>query len=107
MLSVSCNNIGFILRIIATLVFYIRIIIPVLLIVLIIFDFVKVITGSADEKAKSEATSKAVKRIIYAVIVFLVPVVINFIFKTIENYAPRDNNGTPTSWVSCWTQYYK
>lgn len=107
MLDVSCNDMGFILRIVATIVFYMRIIVPILLIVLVVFDFAKVVTGSADDKAKSEAVNKAVKRIIYAVIVFLVPTIINFIFKTIEKSAPKDGNGTSTSWVSCWTQYYK
>lgn len=107
MLDVNCSNIGFLLRIIAEILFYVRIIVPILLIVLVIFDLVKVVVGGADEKTKKEATDKIVKRLIYAVIVFLVPMLINFIFKTIEKYGPKDGNGTSTSWVSCWTEVYK
>ena len=107
MLNVSCNNIGFLLRIIAEILFYVRIVVPILLVVLVIFDLVKVVVGGADDKAKKEATNKIVKRLIYAVIVFLVPTLLNFIFKTIEKYGPNDGNGTSTSWVSCWTEVYK
>ena len=107
MLDVNCNDLGFLLRIIATILFYVRIIVPILLIILIILDFAKVVTGSADEKAKSEALNKAGKRLLYAVIVFLVPTLVNLIFKTVEKNAPSDNNGTAMTWASCWTQYYK
>ena len=107
MLAVDCENMGFIFRIVVKLLFYIRIIVPILLIVLIVFDLAKVVTGSADDKAKSEAVSKAGKRLIYAVLVFLIPTVINFIFKTIERYEPKDGNGTSTSWISCWNYYNK
>ena len=64
--------------------------------------------ADADDKAKTEATNKAVKRIIYALLVFLIPTIISFIFKTIENYSSKDSNisTTPTSWVSCWNYFY-
>lgn len=105
MLSVNCNSIGFLLGILAKILFYVRIIVPILLIVMVVFDLVKVVVGQADDKAKKEATSKIVKRIVYAAIIFLVPTLINFIFLTIEKYGTRD--GTATDWIGCWTQYYK
>ncbi len=108
MLAVSCEDMGFLIRILAKLVYYLRIIIPILLIILIVFDLFKVMVGNADDKAKSEAINKAVKRFLYAVIIFLIPVLVNLIFKQVGEYAPDDNNinTTPTSWVSCWTYYY-
>ena len=107
MVANQCTKMGFILRILAELFYYVRIIVPILLIILVVFDLVKVIVGQADEKAKNEATNKIVKRLIYAILVFLVPTLINLIFITIEKYGPTDSNGTPTGWVTCWTQYYK
>ena len=107
MLDVNCGDLGFLLRIVAKVLFYVRIIVPILLIVLIVFDFAKVVTGDADEKAKNEAINKAVKRMIYAVIIFLVPTAVNLIFNVVDKNAPRDNNGSATSWVSCWKEYYK
>ena len=101
-----CERAGFILRILAQLLFYVRLIIPILLIVMVIFDVVKVVVGQADEKAKKEATDKIVKRLIYAIIIFLVPTLINFGFKLIEKSIVKDGSSA-TNWVSCWTQYYK
>ena len=100
------NNMGFIFRILAKLVYYIRIIIPIILIVLIAFDLVKVVTGAADDKAKKEAANKAVKRLIYAIIVFLVPSIITLVFRKIGELSPKDSNGTPSTWIGCWNYYY-
>lgn len=100
-----CGKMGFILRILAEAFYYIKIVVPIILIIMIIFDLAKVAVGQADDKTKKEATSKIVKRVIYAAIVFLVPTVVNLIFRTIENVSL--NNGSATSWVSCWTRYYK
>lgn len=105
MLSSHCDKMGFLLRILAELFFYIRIIIPILLIVLVVFDLAKVVVGQADEKAKSEATNKIVKRIVYAIIIFLVPTLITYIFRIVEKNITND--GAATSWISCWTEVYK
>ena len=108
MILVDCiNEMGFIIRILAKLVYYIRIIVPILLIIFVIYDFAKVIVGNALEKDKKEAINKVVKRLIYAIIVFLVPTIINLIFTKIEQISPtKDSNGNATSWVSCWNYYY-
>lgn len=101
MLLYDCSSIEFILLIVAKVLYYVKIIIPVILIVLIVFDLSKVLVGNADEKEKREATSKAVKRIIYAIIIFLVPTIVTFLFNMISKSAIK--NGTPTSWVGCWS----
>ena len=104
-----CEKAGFILRIVAQLFFYIRIIVPILLIVMVIFDLVKVVVGQADEKAKKEATGKIVKRLAYAVLVFLVPTLINLVFRFMEESLVKGGKegSTATHWISCWTRYYK
>ena len=109
MLTDVCQDAGFILRIIVNLIKYAHIIIPILLILLITFDLFKVLTGPTDEKSKSEAFSKAVKRLIYAIIVFFVPTIINFVFKTVDRFTDDNSNATTTtatSWISCWTEMY-
>ena len=107
MLEVVCKDMEFILLILTKLVKYMHYIIPILLIVLIVFDLLKVLTGNADDKAKSEAFSKAVKRMIYAVLVFLVPTILMIVFRKVEQVtSPRDKYGSPTSWIGCWNSYY-
>lgn len=108
MIAFDCvGNLGFIMRILVALLKYVKIIVPIILIVMIIVDLAKVIVSNVDEKAKKEASSKAVKRLMYAVIVFLIPTVINFIFRSLDRYVTNDNKGTPTSWISCWNYYNK
>lgn len=101
MILYDCNNIEFILLIIAKILYYVKIIIPILLIVLIIFDLVKVVAGNADEKTKKDAVNNAVKRVIYAVIVFLIPTIVTFVFNSIAKSAIED--GKATRWVGCWS----
>ena len=108
MFLVNCiNDLGFIMRILVKVVYYVRILVPIILILFVVFDFAKVVTGNADEKTKKEATNKAVKRMLYAAIVFLIPLAVDLIFKRIDPYSPDKNNGTPTTWISCWNYYNK
>ncbi len=106
-LSDFCTDSAFILRIVVKIVKAVQWIIPILLIVLITFDLLKVVTGQADDKAKKEALNKAVKRMIYAVIVFLIPIIVTFIFNQIAPYTSDTNSNTDsTSWLSCWNMFY-
>lgn len=107
LISENCEKMGFILRIVTKLVYYLGIIIPILLIVLITYDLAKVMVSNVDEKVKKDASNKAVKRFIYAIIIFLIPTIFKFIFRTLDDYIkPDDKTGTNTSsWVSCWNYY--
>jgi len=109
MIADVCNEASFILRIVVKLVKYMHIIIPIILIVMISFDLFKVFVGQADEKAKKEASNKAAKRLIYAMIVFFVPTIINFVFKKIDSATSNQTNAistTSTSWIHCWNVEY-
>ncbi len=111
LISNLCNDAGFILGIIAQLVKIIRWVVPILLIVLISFDLFKTLAGQVDEKAKKEAFGKITKRLLYAVIIFLVPTIVNMVLLKIAPLS-RDNNGnvkvntTSTSYLECWNYYY-
>ena len=63
---------------ISEVVNYIRIGVPILLIVLSIIDFAGVV-GSDDENAMKVATSRVAKRFIAAALVFFVPLIISLI----------------------------
>lgn len=109
MLVNICEDASFILRIVVKLVKVVQLLIPILLIVLVSLDIFKTIAGQVDDKAKKEMSDKIVKRIIYAVIIFLIPVIVNFVFKKIDPLT-EDSNGAittdSTSWISCWNMYY-
>lgn len=69
-------------QIIGYIIFIIKIVIPLILIILGSIDFAKGIMGG--EKANKETISAFVRRIIAAVIVFLIPTVLNFIIGLID-----------------------
>lgn len=105
MLIDICNDASFVLRIVVKIVKVVQLLIPILLIVLVSFDLFKTVTGQVDDKAKKEMSEKIVKRVIYAVIVFLVPIIVQIIFEKID---PLTNGDTgATNWISCWNQYYR
>lgn len=109
MLVNVCNDAAFILRVVVKIVKIVQLLIPILLIVLVTFDIFKAVAGQADDKAKKEMSEKLVKRIIYAVIIFLIPVIVDIVFRRLD---PLTNSNHPaistdsTSWISCWNQYY-
>ena len=107
--SQICQDTGFIMGILVKAIQIIRFAIPILLIVLIIFDLFKIVAGSADDKAKKTAFDTIVKRVLYAVIIFLVPSIINFILVRIEPLSVDSNGnitGNSTSYLGCWNYYY-
>ena len=70
-----------VLRIIRWVVNIICFAVPIILIVLCILDIAKIVTaGNIDDKLKKEVTGRITTRIIFAVIIFLVPTIIGIIF---------------------------
>ena len=63
---------------------WIRTLVPIAIIVLGTFDLLSaVVSGSEDNIKKSQ--SRFIKRIIMGLLIFLVPVIVNFILSTINN----------------------
>ena len=94
--------IGFVVRAIC-------IAIPIILIVLIILDLAKIVTaGNAnDEKVKKEVTGKVVTRLIFAVLIFLVPTIIRLVFGLLplpDGKSDVDMKGETATWKDCWDQ---
>ena len=109
LVSVMCQDAGFIIGTIIKVVRIVQWAIPMLLIVLITFDLFKAMTGQLDDKAKKDALNKSVKRILYAVIVFLVPTLVNIVLLKIAPISVDETGNlenTSTSYLECWNYYY-
>ena len=96
-----CGNLMPILRIVAYLLKILQWLIPVILIILITFDFVKAMMSS-DEKVMEKAKGTVGKRIVYAVIVFVVPFVIRLLFNTLSSSLNASDLNGATSWIKCF-----
>ena len=76
--------------------------IPIILIVLCIFDIAKIVTaGNIDDKLKKEVTSKVVTRLIFAVLIFLVPTIVRLVFGILP-LPDNANTGEGATWRDCW-----
>ena len=99
-----CCNMQPFLKVINVLFTFVMISIPIILIVLGTVDMFKAITSS-DEKAVKEARGSLIKRVIYAVLIFLVPFIVRLVLQfTEEVFLKNDDSSleSPTSWVGCW-----
>ena len=76
--------------------------IPIILIVLCILDIAKIVTaGNIDDKLKKEVTGRITTRIIFAVIIFLVPTIVGIIFQFIP-VSGKDVTLDGVTWRDCW-----
>lgn len=76
------------------------IVIPIALIAFAIFDLGKAVIAS-DEKEVKAAQSRLIKRLIYGVVIFLVPFIVTLVMNLVAIGA--DQSETPTtSWATCW-----
>ena len=79
--------------------------IPLVLIVLCTIDMFKAM-ASGDEKKTKEVQSVSIRRLIYAVVAFLIPFIIDLVFGFIGNVVADDSAETAqTTWqdfFTCW-----
>ena len=103
-LSPLWNVVGFIVK-------AIWIGIPILLIVLGMIDLGKAVIASKEDEVK-KATKAFGKRFIYAVAVFLVVWLVQFVLSTVSNVAGTNASGDQVvnygeGWKACWKQIVK
>ena len=80
----------------------IKIIVPVLLVVFGMIDLMKAVMSN-DEKEMKGAQTKLIKRVIYAVAVFLVVSIVQILFTALGNTANSDVDGNNISGcISCF-----
>ena len=71
------------------------------LIVLLVIDIGKAVMASKEDEIKS-AQKMAIKRIIYAVVVFLIPWIVNLAFGLLDNTSTGDASSNSKSALSCY-----
>ena len=79
--------------------------IPIILIVLSILDIAKIVTaGNIDDKLKKEVTGKITTRLIFAVIIFLVPTIVQLIFRfvPVKDVTINGDDNVKVTWSDCW-----
>ena len=101
-LDVSCSNLSFILNIVKYLIKIIQFVVPFFLIALVIFDLLKGIIAG-DEKSSKETTNKIGKRLLYAVLLFLIPILVRYVFRAIDKVGVEGygTDNSATSWMTC------
>lgn len=93
----ACGGLLPIVKVIVAVIKLIMIIIPVALIIYGTIDLGKAVIAS-DEKEVKAAQSRLIKRIIYAALIFFVPMLIGVVM----NLVSAGGEGDTTSWENCW-----
>ena len=102
--SVCNGDFVAILRIIRWVVNIICFAVPIILIVLSILDIAKIVTaGNIDDKLKKEVSDKIVTRVIFSVIIFLVPTIVGLLFRLIT-VDTKDATFEGATWKDCWDE---
>ena len=86
------------------LILFIQIFIPIVLIVLGMLDMGKAVMSN-DEKTMKENQNKLIKRIIYAVLVFLVVAIVKTVVSMVANVSSEDaaaENGNISTCIECF-----
>lgn len=89
--AVACHDLGNIVKIVKFLLTIIQWVVPIILIVLGTIDLVKAVIAGKEEEIKKNQTN-LIKRVIAAVIVFLVPMIVTILMGWLGN----------DDWKTCW-----
>jgi len=93
----ACGGLLPIVKVIRKAIWLVMLIIPVGLIIYGTIDLGKAVIAS-DEKEVKSAQSRLIKRIVYAAVIFFVPMLVTVVM----NVVSAGGEGDTTSWASCW-----
>jgi cell division protein FtsW (lipid II flippase) len=98
-----CTNLKPIISIIKTVLNIVRFAVPLVLIVIGTFDIFKAVVASKEEEIKA-AQKLLIKRVVYAVIIFLIPTIVMLILNIVSNTKDTDGNNLTdeNDFWSCW-----
>jgi len=101
---ITCtDDVRTILSVVKWAVRLICIAIPIVLIVLVILDLAKVVTaGNIEDKMKKEVSQKVVTRVVYSIIIFLVPTLVNLFFSLLPDKVTNSGSGYEADWWTCY-----
>ena len=91
-----CAETSLIWQFIGYILMIFKIVIPLLLLILGMFDLGKAVVAS-DDKAINKATTALVKRAVAAIIIFFIPTLIGFVFSIVAGF----NEEIKTNYNSC------
>ena len=94
----QCTYLNPIISIIKTVLSIVQWAIPIILIVIGTFDIMKAVIASKEDEIKA-AQKLLIKRVVYAVVIFLIPTIVYFVFNIVSNTDGID--GTGNFW-DCW-----
>ncbi len=94
----ACGGLLPIVKVIVSLIKILMIVVPIVLILLGTIDLGKAVIASEDKEIKA-AQSLFIKRLIYAAVIFFVPMLVGVIMNLV---ATGDSSVDTTSWESCW-----
>ena len=96
----QCTYLNPIISIIKTVLSIVQWAIPIILIVIGTFDIMKAVIASKEDESKA-AQKLLIKRVVYAVVIFLIPTIVYFVFNIVSYTDGID--GTGNFW-DCWNQ---
>ena len=92
-----CANTANIWQIVGIALLIFKIVIPILLIVLGIIDFIRAMMGSKDDEIKKSARS-LLMRAIAGVVIFFIPTIVSLVMGLISNF---NDSGAAEDWQVC------
>ena len=95
----ACGGLLPIVRVIVSLIKILMIVIPIALILMGTIDLGKAVIASEDKEIKA-AQSLLIKRLIYAAVIFFVPMLVGVIMNLVASSG--DSTLDTASWESCW-----
>ena len=94
----ACGGLLPIVKVLVRVISIISIIIPIALILYGTIDLGKAVIASEDKEVK-EAQKRLIKRVIYAAVIFFVPMLVGVVMDIVS----AGGKGDTTSWSNCWT----
>ena len=92
-----CKDLGPILGIIHAVIFLLQVLVPIGLILYGMLDLAKAVISSKEEEMK-KAQSMLIRRVVYAVAVFLVVWIVRLVMNVVVDNADTSAN----NWTKCW-----
>ena len=94
-----CNSdMQMILAIVITVLDVVRFFIPILLIIFCTVDVFKIIVSKKEDEIK-KLRKDVLMKVVYAIVIYLIPVLIPFVLNLLDNLLPMEYDN---SWKQCW-----
>ena len=102
MMQMCCNMKPF-LNILRIVIRLLQFSVPLILFVLGTIDMIKAVTSN-DDKAAKTSLDTFIKRLMYGVLVFLVPFLVRLVLNIINNNILKGSDVDSMNWLGCWNE---